>query len=152
MKRKIKIKILSSILEEKKIPLPTYSTIGSAGLDLRVCSDSIITLKPNKTKLLKTGFAIYIEDKNLAGIIIPRSGIGHKDGIILGNSVGLIDSDYQGELMISVLNRSNNVFFIKPGLRIAQIFFIPIVQVEFDIVKKFISSDRGDLGFGHSGY
>lgn len=152
MKKKIKIKILSPLLKKKKILLPDYATSGSAGLDLRVCIEKEIILKPNKTNLLKTGFAIYIEDRNLAGIIIPRSGIGHNNGIILGNSVGLIDSDYQGELMISILNRSDEIFIVKPGLRIAQIFFVPIVQAKFDIVENFNASDRGGFGFGHSGY
>lgn len=152
MKKKIKIKILSSLLKKRVIPLPNYVTPGSAGLDLRVCMEKEIVLKPNKTQLLKTGFAIYIKDKNLAGVVIPRSGLGHNSGIILGNSIGLIDSDYQGELKISVLNRSNKIFIIKPGLRIAQIFFIPIVQIEFDIVENFDMSNRGDFGFGHSGY
>ncbi|WP_348666491.1 dUTP diphosphatase [Arsenophonus symbiont of Ornithomya chloropus] len=150
MKKKINIKVLDMRLGDI-FPLPSYATEGSAGLDLRACIDKVFYLKPGKTKLLPTGLAVHIADKQLTAIILPRSGLGHKSGIVLGNLVGLIDSDYQGELMISVWNRGNKTFIIKPGARLAQIVFVPIVQVEFIIVENFQKTERNTNGFGHSG-
>lgn len=150
MKKKIDIKILDFRLG-KDFPLPKYATEGSAGLDLRSCLNQDMQLRPGQIKLLPTGLAIYIADRQLAAIILPRSGLGHKHGIVLGNLIGLIDSDYLGELMISVWNRSNKSFTIKPGDRIAQLVFIPIVQVKFNIVENFKFTKRGVSGFGHSG-
>ncbi|MFP3014636.1 MAG: dUTP diphosphatase [Arsenophonus sp.] len=150
MKKKINIKIFDPRVGNE-FPLPTYTTEGSAGLDLRACLDKSIQLKAGKTKLLSTGLAIYIGDEQLAAIILPRSGLGHKHGIVLGNLVGLIDSDYQGELKVSAWNRSNENFIIKPGDRIAQIVFVPIIQVEFKIIQDFEITNRNNGGFGHSG-
>lgn len=134
-----------------EIPLPTYATEGSAGLDLRACIEKTILLKPGETTLIPTGIAIYIADPSLAAMILPRSGLGHKHGIVLGNLVGLIDSDYQGELMVSVWNRGNTEFNIEPAERIAQLIFVPVVQAKLNIVDEFIASDRGIGGFGHTG-
>ena len=131
--------------------LPKYQTEGSAGLDLRACIDEAVTLNPGDTCLLSSGIAIHLEDNNIAGMILPRSGLGHKHGIVLGNLVGLIDSDYQGELKISCWNRNQEHFTINPGERIAQLVFIPIVQVEFTVVTEFKPTDRGHAGFGSSG-
>ena len=142
------------ILNEKignELPLPTYATEGSAGMDLRACLDEAITINPGETVLIGTGLAIHIGDPGLAGVILPRSGLGHKHGIVLGNLVGLIDSDYQGELMISCWNRGKDTFTIEPGERIAQYVLVPVVQAELNIVQEFDSSDRGTGGFGHSG-
>ncbi|MBB1486547.1 dUTP diphosphatase [Oceanospirillum sediminis] len=142
------------ILNEKignELPLPTYATEGSAGMDLRACLDEAITINPGETVLIGTGLAIHIGDPGLAGVILPRSGLGHKHGIVLGNLVGLIDSDYQGELMISCWNRGKDAFTIEPGERIAQYVLVPVVQAELNIVQEFDSSDRGAGGFGHSG-
>ncbi|GAB3487910.1 dUTP diphosphatase [Marinomonas epiphytica] len=150
MKQAIQLKVLSDKIG-KDIPLPTYATEGSAGLDLRACLDQAITLAPGATTLLPTGLAIYIQDPSLAATILPRSGLGHKHGIVLGNLVGLIDSDYQGELMVSCWNRGNTEFIIEPGERIAQLVLLPVVQAEFDIVNEFASSERGEGGFGHTG-
>ncbi|WP_367680513.1 dUTP diphosphatase [Candidatus Fukatsuia anoeciicola] len=151
MKKKIDIKIIDPRIG-KEFPLPKYATSGSAGLDLRACLYEALDLAPGKTTLLSTGLAIYINDSNLTAMILPRSGLGHKNGIVLGNLVGLIDSDYQGQLMISIWNRSEKIFTIKPGDRVAQIVLVPVVQVELNIVKEFINSERGTNGFGHSGY
>jgi len=131
--------------------LPTYATSGSAGLDLRACLDEAVQIKPGETILVKTGMAIYIEDPNFAGLILPRSGLGHKHGIVLGNLVGLIDSDYQGELMVSVWNRSQTVFTLEPGERLAQYVLVPVVQAQFEQVNEFTASERGTGGFGHTG-
>lgn len=150
MKKKIDIKILDSRIGGQ-FPLPIYATNGSAGLDLRACMNQTIQLKSNQTKLLPTGLAVHIADKQLAGLIVPRSGLGHKHGIVLGNLVGLIDSDYQGELQVSIWNRSDTSFTIEPGERVAQIVFIPVVQVEFELVEDFKTTKRGSNGFGHSG-
>ena len=147
----INIKILDSRVG-KDFPLPSYVTSGSAGLDLRACIDEEIKIKSDTSILVKTGLGIYIADKNLTGIIIPRSGLGHYHGIILGNVIGLIDSDYQGELMVSIWNRSKKEFLLKPGNRIAQLIFIPIIHVKFNLVKDFNPTVRGKNGFGHSGY
>ncbi|BFM50597.1 dUTP diphosphatase [Marinomonas sp. THO17] len=150
MKQAIQLKIVNDKIGQD-IPLPTYATEGSAGLDLRACLDQAIELAPGETTLIPTGLAIYIQDPNLAATILPRSGLGHKHGIVLGNLVGLIDSDYQGELMVSCWNRGNSSFVIEPGERVAQLVLLPVVQAEFDIVKEFEETERGAGGFGHTG-
>lgn len=149
MMKKIDIKILDRRIGDH-CSLPTYATPGSAGLDLSACLDDSLVLAPQETTLISTGLALHIADANLAAVILPRSGLGHKHGIVLGNLVGLIDSDYQGPLMISVWNRSQKKFTIKPGEFIAQVVFVPVVQVEFNLVKSFKLSERGKGGFGHS--
>ena len=131
--------------------MPAYATTGSAGLDLRACLDEAIEIVAGETVLVKTGLAIYIEDPNFAGLILPRSGLGHKHGIVLGNLVGLIDSDYQGELMISVWNRGHSTFRLEPGERLAQYVLVPVVQAEFEQVQEFVATERGAGGFGHTG-
>src|SRR3990167_11081110 len=148
--QQIQLKILDSRVGES-IPLPQYATLGSAGLDLRVCADDNIQIAPQETVLLPTGIAIYIADPRLAAVILPRSGLGHKHGIVLGNLVGLIDSDYQGELKISCWNRSTDCFTVNPGERIAQLVFVPVVQVSFTLVDDFQETVRGEVGFGSSG-
>lgn len=147
---KIELKILDSRIGTD-FPLPDYATDGSAGMDLRALCDTAITLEPGQTELIPTGIAIHIGDPNLAATILPRSGLGHKHGIVLGNLVGLIDSDYQGQLFVSCWNRGATTFNIEVGERIAQIVFLPVVQAEFNIVKEFDASFRGEGGFGHSG-
>lgn len=132
-------------------PLPAYATPGSAGLDLRACLDAPLTLKPGDTQLLPTGMAIHIADPGLCATILPRSGLGHKHGIVLGNLVGLIDSDYQGQLMVSCWNRGSAPFTIEPGERIAQLVILPVVQAQFTLVNEFDQSERGEGGFGSSG-
>ncbi|WP_022960956.1 dUTP diphosphatase [Halopseudomonas pelagia] len=132
-------------------PLPHYATAGSAGLDLRAMLQEPLVLEPGQTQLLPTGLAIHIADPGLAAMILPRSGMGHKHGIVLGNLVGLIDSDYQGELMVSCWNRSQSPFTIEPGERIAQLILVPVLQAELDIVESFDDSQRGAGGFGHTG-
>ncbi|WJV64606.1 dUTP diphosphatase [Pectobacteriaceae bacterium C52] len=144
------VKILDSRIGQQ-FPLPTYATPGSAGLDLRACLDNAIELGAGETTLVPTGLAIHIGDPTLAAVVLPRSGLGHKHGVVLGNLVGLIDSDYQGQLMVSVWNRGKQLFTIEPGERIAQLVFVPVVQAEFNLVNDFVSSERGDGGFGHSG-
>lgn len=146
----IQLKILDSRIGES-IPLPTYATDGSAGLDLRVCINEPVQIAPQETVLLPTGISIYIGDPKLAAVILPRSGLGHKNGIVLGNLVGLIDSDYQGELKISCWNRSSEHFTINPGERIAQLVFVPVVQAAFELVNEFTETSRGEGGFGSSG-
>ncbi len=136
----------------KQIPLPAHATEGSAGMDLRACIDDTITLKPGDTELIPTGIAIHIEDPGLAATILPRSGLGHKHGIVLGNLVGLIDSDYQGQLFVSCWNRGKDSFSIEQGDRIAQLVFVPVVQADFEVVADFDESYRGAGGFGHSGH
>lgn len=133
-------------------PLPAYATPGSAGMDLRACIDGPLPLAPGQTSLLPTGIAIHIADPGLAAVILPRSGLGHKHGIVLGNLVGLIDSDYQGQLMVSCWNRGQEPFTIQPGDRIAQLVLVPVVQAEFAIVDNFDESERGAGGFGSSGH
>lgn len=133
------------------IPLPTYTTSGSAGLDLRACLDAPLQLAAGETAMIPTGFAIHMQASDMAAIILPRSGLGHKHGIVLGNLVGLIDSDYQGEIKISCWNRAADHFTIQPGDRIAQLVFVPILQVQFQIVETFDASERGEGGFGSSG-
>ncbi|WP_078061472.1 dUTP diphosphatase [Legionella saoudiensis] len=150
MMQAIQLKILDSRIGQS-IPLPTYATDGSAGLDLRVCINEPMQIAPQETVLLPTGISIYIGDPKLAAVILPRSGLGHKNGIVLGNLVGLIDSDYQGELKISCWNRSSEHFTINPGERIAQLVFIPVVQAAFELVNEFTESARGEGGFGSSG-
>jgi dUTP pyrophosphatase len=132
-------------------PLPDYATDGSAGMDLRACLDSALQLAPGQTELIPTGLAIHIADASLAAVLLPRSGLGHKHGIVLGNLVGLIDSDYQGQLYVSCWNRGQQPFTIAPGERIAQMMFVPVVRAGFDIVDEFIDSTRGAGGFGHTG-
>lgn len=148
--KKIDVKILDKRLGNE-FPLPTYATTGSAGLDLRALIEQPFDIQPGETKLIPTGLSIYIADPNLAAVILPRSGLGHKNGIVLGNLVGLIDSDYQGPLMVSMWNRSTEVFTINVGDRIAQLVFVPVVQTEFNIVEEFNATERGEGGFGHSG-
>lgn len=133
------------------LPLPAYATPGSAGLDLRACLDTPLTLAPGETQLLPTGMAIHIKDPGLCATILPRSGLGHKHGIVLGNLVGLIDSDYQGQLMVSCWNRGSVSFTIEPGERIAQLVILPVVQAQFTLVNEFDQSERGEGGFGSSG-
>jgi dUTP pyrophosphatase len=134
-----------------EFPLPEYATAGSAGLDLRACLDKPLELAPGRAELIPTGLAIYLEDPALAAMVLPRSGLGHRHGIVLGNLVGLIDSDYQGELMVSCWNRGHEPFTLKPGERIAQLVIVPVVQVELEIVGNFEATTRGAGGFGHSG-
>ena len=148
--KKIDVKILDKRIGTE-FPLPTYATTGSAGLDLRALVEDGFEVQPGETKLIPTGLSIYIADPNLAAVILPRSGLGHKNGIVLGNLVGLIDSDYQGPLMVSLWNRSDKPFKIEVGDRIAQLVFVPVVQAEFNIVEEFVQTDRGEGGFGHSG-
>ena len=146
----IDVKILDARVGDT-IALPEYATPGSAGLELRACLDAPLTIEPGETHLLGTGIAIHIGDPGLAATILPRSGLGHKHGIVLGNLVGLIDSDYQGELKVSCWNRSTTAFTIEPGDRIAQLVILPVVQAQFQVVDNFTESDRGEGGFGHSG-
>jgi dUTP pyrophosphatase len=147
---KIQLKILDSRLGDT-IPLPEYATTGSAGLDLRACLDDSMTIQSGETVLIPTGLAIHIGDNSLAAVLLPRSGLGHKHGIVLGNLVGLIDSDYQGQVFVSCWNRSNESFTINIGERIAQMVFVPVVQVAFEQVEDFDASHRGEGGFGHTG-
>ncbi len=132
-------------------PLPAYATSGSAGMDLRACLDEALTLAPGDTQLLPTGLAIHIADPSLAAVLLPRSGLGHKHGIVLGNLVGLIDSDYQGQLFVSCWNRGQSTFSVEPGERIAQMVFVPVVRAGFEVVEDFVDSSRGAGGFGHTG-
>ncbi len=148
--RAIELKILDSRLGDS-IDLPNYATDGSAGLDMRACIVDALTVNPGDTVLVPTGLAIHIGDSALAAVLIPRSGLGHKHGLVLGNLTGLIDSDYQGQIFISCWNRGSKTYEIKPGERIAQMVFVPVEQVRFVVVEKFENSDRGDGGFGHSG-
>ncbi|WP_216782470.1 dUTP diphosphatase [Candidatus Profftia tarda] len=150
MIKKIDLKILDSRIGNN-FSLPTYATSGSAGLDLYACLDKKITLSSNSTTLIPLGLALHIKDPGLAAIILPRSGLGHNHGIVLGNLVGLVDSDYQGQLMVSIWNRGKSIFIIEPGERIAQMILIPVITAEFNLVQDFEKSDRGSGGFGHSG-
>ena len=147
---KVQVKVLDSRLGNEW-PIPTYATTGSAGLDLRACVDAVTVIEPGQTVFVKTGLSIYIEDPHFAGLILPRSGLGHKHGIVLGNLVGLIDSDYQGELMVSVWNRSQTAFTLEPGERLAQYVLVPVLQAEFEQVEEFVATERGAGGFGHTG-
>jgi dUTP pyrophosphatase len=145
---KIDVKIIEPRLTDN---LPAYATPGSAGLDLRACLSESLTLAPNAWQLIPTGIAIYLEDPGFAALILPRSGLGHKHGIVLGNLVGLIDSDYQGQLMVSAWNRSEVAFTIEPMERIAQLMIVPVVQADFNVVSEFAPSDRGEGGYGSTG-
>jgi len=149
-RRPLKVRILDARIG-KEFPLPQYATNGSAGLDLRACIDAPLLLEPGKSELLPTGLSIYVEDPGLAAVILPRSGLGHKHGIVLGNLVGLIDSDYQGPLMVSVWNRGREPYTVQPGERIAQLVVVPVVQVDLEVVEDFAATSRGAGGFGHSG-
>jgi deoxyuridine 5'-triphosphate nucleotidohydrolase len=146
----IKLKILDPRLGAE-FPLPEYATAGSAGLDMRACLDGPLVLEPGQTELLPTGLAIHIDDPGLAAVLLPRSGLGHKHGIVLGNLVGLIDSDYQGQVFVSAWNRGSQAFTIQPGERIAQMVIVPVVRARFEVVEDFSASVRGAGGFGHSG-
>lgn len=146
----IKLKVLDSRLGAE-FPLPEYATPGSAGLDLRACLDAPLVLKPGQTELIPTGLAVHIDDPGLAAVLLPRSGLGHKHGIVLGNLVGLIDSDYQGQVFVSAWNRGAAEFTVQPGERIAQMVVMPVVRARFEIVADFAASERGAGGFGHSG-
>lgn len=146
----LKVRVLDPRLGAE-YPLPTYATAGSAGLDLRACLDAPLELAAGRAELLPTGLAIWLEDPSLAAVILPRSGLGHKHGIVLGNLMGLIDSDYQGQLMVSCWNRGTSAYTIQPGERIAQLVVIPVVQVDLQIVEEFVATARGSGGFGSSG-
>lgn len=150
MNKKIDIKILDKRFHNE-FPLPTYATSGSAGIDLRAMFDETTEIKPGETILTPTGLSMHIADPNLAALVLPRSGLGAKNGIVLGNLVGLIDSDYQGQLFVPLWNRGQHPFTIEVGDRIAQLIIVPVVQAEFNIVEEFIASARGEGGFGHSG-
>ena len=148
--RSIELKILDPRVGDS-IPLPHYATNGSAGLDMRACIDETLTVEPGATVLVPTGIAIHISDASLAAVLLPRSGLGHKHGLVLGNLTGLIDSDYQGQVFISCWNRGSKGYEIQPGERIAQMVFVPVEQVQFNVVEEFDDSGRGVGGFGHSG-
>ncbi|HAJ91170.1 MAG TPA: dUTP diphosphatase [Gammaproteobacteria bacterium] len=148
--QKIQLKILDSRLGNE-FPLPHYATDGSAGMDMRACLDEPLELAPGDTHLIPTGLAIHVADTGLAAVLLPRSGLGHKHGVVLGNLVGLIDSDYQGQVFVSCWNRGNKVFIVEPGERVAQMVIVPVVRAEFDIVEDFDTSERGAGGFGHTG-
>jgi dUTP pyrophosphatase len=149
-RRALQVRILDERIG-REFPLPAYATAGSAGLDLRACLATPLILAPGRTELIPTGLAIHLQDPGLAAMILPRSGLGHKHGIVLGNLVGLIDSDYQGQLMVSCWNRAGEPFTVRPGERIAQLVVVPVVQVELEVVEDFAASARGAGGFGHSG-
>jgi dUTP pyrophosphatase len=148
--RSLKVRILDARVG-RDFPLPHYATTGSAGLDLRACIDAPLELAPGRAELVPTGLAIHLDDPQLAAVILPRSGLGHKHGVVLGNLVGLIDSDYQGQLMVSCWNRGREPYTIQPGERIAQLIVVPVVQVQLEVVEDFTASTRGAGGFGHSG-
>ena len=148
--RSIELKILDPRVGDS-IPLPQYTTDGSAGLDMRACIDEPINVAPGETVLVPTGLAIHVADPSLAAVLLPRSGLGHKHGLVLGNLVGLIDSDYQGQVFISCWNRGSKDYVVQPSERIAQMVFVPVEQVEFSVVEEFAATDRGAGGFGHSG-
>lgn len=147
---RLQIKVLDTRLGDE-FPLPAYATDGSAGLDMRACVDEPLVLEPGKTELIPTGMAIHLGDPGLAAVLLPRSGLGHKHGVVLGNLVGLIDSDYQGQVFVSCWNRGSEPFTINPGERIAQMVIVPVVQAALEIVEEFEESERGDGGFGHTG-
>ena len=145
---KIDVKILDSRMADQ---LPTYATTGSAGLDLRACLEAPLTLEPNAWQLVPTGLSVFIKDPGYAALILPRSGLGHKHGIVLGNLVGLIDSDYQGQLMVSAWNRSTVAFTLNPMERLAQLVIVPVVQAQFNVVTEFVATERGEGGYGSTG-
>lgn len=149
-RRRLQIRVLDPRIG-RDYPLPQYATSGSAGVDLRACVDAPLELKPGDTQLIPSGIAIYLQDPGYAAIVLPRSGLGHKHGIVLGNLVGLIDSDYQGQIFVSCWNRGQTAFTIQPGERIAQLVVVPVLQVEFDVVNEFVATERGAGGFGSSG-
>ena len=149
-RQRLQVRVLDARIG-REFPLPQYATAGSAGIDLRACVDAPVELRPGDTQLIPSGLAIYLADPTLAAIVLPRSGLGHKHGIVLGNLVGLIDSDYQGQVFVSVWNRGQTTFTIQPGERIAQLVVVPVVQVEFDVVEEFVATERGAGGFGSSG-
>jgi dUTP pyrophosphatase len=148
--QKVELKILDNRIGTE-FPLPHYATDGAAGMDIRACIDEHLRIEPGESHLIPTGLAIHIKSKTTAAVLLPRSGLGHKHGIVLGNLVGLIDSDYQGQVFVSVWNRGNTTFVLEPGDRIAQMVFVPIVPVEFEVVDDFEASARGAGGFGHTG-
>ena len=148
--KEIELKILDARIVQS-IPLPQYTTTGSAGLDMRACIDTALRVEPGETHLVPTGLAIHIGDTKLAAVLLPRSGLGHKHGLVLGNLTGLIDSDYQGQVFISCWNRGKQAYEIQPGERIAQMVFVPVEQVRFEVVEEFGDSERGEGGFGHTG-
>lgn len=150
MKTPVELKLLDSRIGSE-FPLPAYATPGSAGMDLRAMIDTTMVIEPGETVLIPTGIAVHVADPSLAAVILPRSGLGHKHGIVLGNLVGLIDSDYQGPLMVSCWNRSTEAYTIEIGDRLAQLVFVPVVQAQFTLVDEFDTSERGEGGFGHSG-
>ena len=150
MKKSIQLKILDQRLKSE-FGVPHYATDGSAGLDLRACIDQSMSIEPGQTELIPSGMAINIGDPNLAAVLLPRSGLGHKHGMVLGNLTGLIDSDYQGQVFISMWNRSQNSYTIEPGDRIAQMVFLPVLQCDFEEVDEFVTTQRGEGGFGHTG-
>jgi dUTP pyrophosphatase len=149
-RRALKVRILDARIGTE-FPLPAYATAGSAGLDLRACVTAPLLLAPGQAELIPTGLSIFLDDPSLAAVILPRSGLGHKHGVVLGNLVGLIDSDYQGPLMVSCWNRSATAFMVQPGERIAQLVVVPVVQMELEVVSEFSATDRGSGGFGSSG-
>jgi len=148
--QKIQLKILDQRLG-KEFPLPHYATDGSAGMDMRACLEAPLEMAPGDTHLIPTGMAIHVADAGLAAVLLPRSGLGHKHGIVLGNLVGLIDSDYQGQVFVSCWNRGKETFIVAPGERIAQMIIVPVVRADFEIVEDFVDSERGAGGFGHTG-
>ena len=147
---KIQLKIMDARIG-REYPIPEPATEGSAGVDLRACLDEALLLEPGQTELIPTGIAIHLDDPGLAAVLLPRSGLGHKHGIVLGNLTGLIDSDYQGQIFVSCWNRGHKPFTIEPGERIAQMVILPVVHAEFEVVEEFVESQRGAGGFGHSG-
>jgi len=147
---KVQLRVLDPRIG-REFPLPGYATPGSAGVDLRACVAEDLPLAPGATVLVPTGIAVHMADPGLAAVILPRSGLGHRNGIVLGNLVGLIDSDYQGQVMVSVWNRGSEPFTIEPGARLAQMVFVPVVQADFEVVAEFTASERGAGGFGHTG-
>jgi dUTP pyrophosphatase len=149
-RRRVQLKVMDPRVGNE-FPLPEHATEGSAGVDLRACLDAPMEIAPGQTELIPTGMAVHIEDPALCAMILPRSGMGHKHGIVLGNLVGLIDSDYQGQLFVSCWNRGNEAFMLEPGARLAQMVIVPVMQVDFEVVDEFDASERGAGGFGHTG-
>jgi dUTP pyrophosphatase len=147
---KIQLRVLDERLG-KEFPMPHYATDGAAGMDMRACVEAAMEIAPGETHLIPTGLAMHIEESGLAAMLLPRSGLGHKHGIVLGNLVGLIDSDYQGQVFVSVWNRGKESFTVQPGERIAQMVIVPVVHAEFEVVEEFTASERGEGGFGHTG-